>query len=143
VASVKVTHNPHSSWQRPSAEVDPRYQAEVDRSVERAEQAYARAVRRLERAEQRLRKARAGPEGRRKEIRRLAVAVEQRRAELGDWRKLMTRYFGMPSDKQIRQRTGQDDHLELGVPKRRRTVAPPPHPVNVQPLGHGHEEEPA
>jgi hypothetical protein len=48
--------------------------------------------------------------------------AEQRRAELRVHSALMTA-VGQSSDKQIRQRTGHDDHLELGAyerPKRKK-----------------------
>lgn len=49
----------------------------------------------------------------------LADAMEVRRREIEDYRH-MTTAADWPADKQIRQRTGRDDHLELGVPKRQK-----------------------
>jgi hypothetical protein len=48
---------------------------------------------------------------------RIARAAEQRRRELRDQAAMMTTSELRPVDKQVRHRTGMDDHLELGVPK--------------------------
>ena len=99
--------------------VDPEYEAEVRQATQRAERKYRNAQDLLQRAEERLaealRKQRA-----RKLVRELEGLVELRRAELEDCRKLMVAAPVVHSDKQIRQRTGLDDHLELGLPKRAR-----------------------
>lgn len=105
--------------------VEPGYEAAVQQATQRAEREYRKARERLARAEERLAEARRKQRAR-KQIAELSGLVELRRAELGDWRKLMTAPV-VQTDKQIRQRTGLDDHLELGVPKRpKRKKAPTP-----------------
>jgi hypothetical protein len=90
---VKITHrNPAASWWHvpPSAEVDPAYQAEVDRATQAGEREFAARQARLARAEARLAAARREHgNAARKRAARLAALVELRRAELEDYRRLL------------------------------------------------------
>jgi hypothetical protein len=56
---------------------------------------------------------------------RKAAVTEQRRRELATQAAMMTASELRPADKQVRHRTGADDHLELGVPKIPRTYKDP------------------
>lgn len=89
---MKIRHNPHGSWQRPSAHVDDGYEAQVQRSTDKAERQYAAAQRRLVRAEERLSKAVSSKKtaNRKRVIAELTAAVELRREELEGYRRMMT-----------------------------------------------------
>lgn len=63
-------------------------------------------------------------------VRDLEEAVEQRRVALEEYRRTMTQ-GGQAADKQIRQRTGHDDHLELGIYKPKGHKHVPAGPVTV------------
>lgn len=99
--------------------VDPEYEAKVQQATRRAEREYQKAQERFQRAEERLVDARRMQRAR-KLIAELADLVELRRTELEDYRKLMTAPPVLQTDKQVRHRTGLDDHLELGVYKKRK-----------------------
>src|SRR5258708_2213239 len=86
---MKITHNPHGSWQRPSAVVDPAYQLEVDPSTEKAERQYRLAQKRLEQAQSRLCRAQAHTRMKKRVMAELVALVELRRAELEQYRQLM------------------------------------------------------
>ena len=86
---MKITHNPHGSWQRPSAVVDAAYQAEVDRCTQKAERQYRQAQKRLEQAEARLCRAQAQARTKKRVMAELVALVELRRAELEEYRRLM------------------------------------------------------
>ena len=101
--------------------VDPAYEAEVQHATNRAEREYRQAQERLARAEKRLASARAKLTAR-KQIRVLERLVAERKAELGRYRDLMTSPPVVIEDRQLRQRTGTDDHLELGIYKRPRST---------------------
>ena len=100
-----------------SDHVDPEYEAEVQQATQRAEREYRQAQERLRRAEERLAKARREQQARRRII-QLQQEVDLRRSELETCRRLMTATPVVQTDKQVRHRTGLDDHLELGVYKR-------------------------
>lgn len=119
-------HSLSASWFAipESDPVDPEYEAEVRQSTERAEREYQRARDRLARAETRL-VAALRKQARKKEIRQLRELVELRRTEFAEYQRLMAAP-ALPADKQIRHRTGLDDHLELGEYKCE-------HPKNVAP----------
>lgn len=126
---MKVNHrNPGSNWfdVPVSDPVDAGYEAEVRQSTDHAERDFRRAEARLARAERRLAVAARlrGAAARRVNLAALRDAVDARRAELEEIRKMMAPVIS--ADKQIRHRTGRDDHLELGVCKapERRQVAP-------------------
>lgn len=102
-----------------SDSVTPEYEAEVQQATGRAEREYQKAHERLARAEDRLAEALRKQEAR-KRITQLRQEVDQRRAELEDCRRLMMAAPVPQADKQIRHRTGLDDHLELGVYKRQK-----------------------
>lgn len=126
---MKVAHhNPAASWFAVpvSDQVDPEYEAKVQQTTQRAERDYQRAQGRLARAEKRLAAARKqqAKSASRKQIKALEELVAQRRTELAQYRSLMTTPPVAVEDKQIRQRTGLDDHLELGVHKRQRRRPP-------------------
>lgn len=116
-----------------SATVDPEYEAEVEQSTQRAERDCRRAEARLARAEARLAaalKQQAGSATRRR-IAQLRETVGQRRAELEEIRKLMVTPPATVADKQVRHRTGRDDHLELGEYKRPQAKYVPAGPVST------------
>jgi hypothetical protein len=120
---VKIEHRgPVANWFAVpvSDYVDPEYEAEVQQATQRAEREYRRAQERLKRAEGRLAEAQRKQQAQRL-IRELQSLVELRRAELEDCRRLMVATPVVQTDKQIRQRTGLDDHLELGIRKRQRS----------------------
>jgi hypothetical protein len=114
-----------------SAEVSPEYEAEVQRSTQRAEHEYRRAEIRLARAEERLAVAlrQQARSVTRKRIAHLRELVDQRRAEFDEIAKLMVTAPVVLPDRQIRYRTGRDDHLELGDYKRPPLRHMPPGPV--------------
>ena len=114
-----------------SAEVSPEYEAEVQRSTQRGEHEYRRAEARLARAEERLTaalKQRAGS-ATRKRVAHLREIVDQRRAEFEEIAKLMVTPPVILPDRQIRYRTGRDDHLELGEYRQPQSRHIPPGPV--------------
>lgn len=120
-----------------SDSVDDAYEAQVQQSTERGEREYRQAQERLARAEKRLASlsTQAGRPGRKKLIKRLEGLVAERRAEVAEYERMMTTPVVSP-DKQLRLRTGLDDHLELGVRKRqplRRAPAAPVTRSQVQP----------
>lgn len=88
---MKIRHNPNGGWHRPSAVVDPDYEAEVQRCTQRAEKAHERARRRLERAEARLASAKAHKtaKNKKRQIAELTAIVELRREELEQLRRTM------------------------------------------------------
>jgi len=57
----------------------------------------------------------------------IEAAIEARRLELEGYRRLAL--ASAPGDKQVRQRTGRDDHLELGEYKQSKPRRVPPGPV--------------
>lgn len=89
---MKIRHNPHGGWERPTALVDDAYETQVQRSTDKAERQYAAAQRRLARAEERLTKAVSSKKtaNRKRVIAELTAAVELRREELENYRRLMT-----------------------------------------------------
>jgi hypothetical protein len=116
---MKIQHRPagHRWWEPPESDpVDAAYEAHVRETTDRAEREVRRLRGRLARAERRLARARTARE-RKRVVRDLEAAVLLRREELAGYERLMRRPSG---DRQLRLRTGLDDHLELGVPK------PPP-----------------
>jgi hypothetical protein len=130
---VKVEHRgPVTSWFAApvSDPVEPEYEAAVQESTGRAERDYRRAQDRLARAERRLTAAlaRQAKASDRKRIAALREAVDLRRAEVEEYRRLMAAAPDASADKQIRLRTGRDDHLELGTYRRpeERRVTPGP-----------------
>lgn len=89
---MKIAHrNPTASWFRvpESADVDPTYEAEVQRSTQHGEREYRRRQGRLARAEARLTAARAEARPRQKHLATLVALVELRRAELEEYRRMM------------------------------------------------------
>lgn len=127
---MRISHRgPASSWFAVpvSDYVEPEYEAEVQEHTERAEREYRKARERLQRAEERLAEARRRQHAA-KRIRQLQELVKLRRAELEEWERLMTAAHPK-ADKQIRQRTGLDDHLELGEYKRAKPKHVPAGPV--------------
>ncbi len=120
---MKIEHrHPASNWFAVpvSDEVDPEYEAEVHQATERGERDYRKAQERLRKAEECLAEARRTQQTR-KRIKQIQELIELRRAELEDCRKLVTAAPVVQADKQVRHRTGLDDHLELGVrPKKPR-----------------------
>lgn len=71
---------------------------------------------------------------RRRQIQNATELVDARRTELGEVGSLMNAPV-ISGDKQIRQRTGKDDHLELGEykPARPKRVAPGPMTMTRKP----------
>lgn len=127
---MKIGHrHPAATWYAvpESDPVDADYEAEVQQCTERAERDYQRAQERLARAERRLAKAVTARQAR-KQVTQLQELVALRRAELAELQRIMLAAPVVHADKQIRQRTGRDDHLELGIRKRpnriRRRTAP-------------------
>jgi hypothetical protein len=88
---VKITHNPHGNWERPSAAVSAGYEAEVEQATHRSEREYRRRQERLARAEEKLARARASSQTRtrKKLIAELVAMVEMRRQELEEYRRMM------------------------------------------------------
>jgi hypothetical protein len=125
-------HAPAAHWFAvpESDPVDDAYEAQVQQSTERGERGYRQAQERLARAEKRLASlnAQAGVPGRKKLIKRLEGLIAERRAEVAEYERMMTAPV-VPADKQLRLRTGLDDHLELGVRKRQPPKRVPAAPV--------------
>lgn len=88
---MKITHNPHGSWQRPTAVVTDRYEAEVQQATHRAGRRYQLAQDRLARAEVKLAKVQASAHARtnKKHLAELVALVEIRRGELEEYRRAM------------------------------------------------------
>lgn len=86
---MKITHNPHASWQRPSAVTSPRYEAEVTRATALSERRYRDAQDRLAKAERRLTQASSSSRTTKKHLATLAALVELRREELESYRRMM------------------------------------------------------
>jgi hypothetical protein len=127
---VRLDHRNHaSSWFAVpvSDYVDPEYEAKVQQATQSAEREYRKAGERLKRAEERLAAAQRKQQNRR-QVRQLQELVKLRRIELEEYERLMTPAH-VATDKQIRQRTGLDDHLELGEYKRPEPRHVPPGPV--------------
>lgn len=132
---MKITHRAPGTAYFTVPESDPvedAYEAEVQRSTGAGEREHRQAQERLRRAEQRLattqaEKARAGH---RKRIAQLEALVSQRRAEVAELAALMTA-APVAADKQVRLRTGLDDHLELGEYKPQASRRVPPGPVTT------------
>jgi hypothetical protein len=128
---VKIAHrNPASKWfAAPESDpVDEDYEAEVRQSTDRGEREYRQAQDRLARAEKRLARAQAqkATAASRKHMAQLREIVGERRTEVDRLARLMA--SPATADKQIRLRTGLDDHLELGEhkPQASRRVLPGP-----------------
>jgi hypothetical protein len=129
---MKIAHNPHGSWERPSILVDRAYEAEVQRSTDNGERMYAQAQRRLDRAQLRLARAHAArPSAKKRHLADLAATVARRREELAAYERLLLAPPVSAADKQIRLRTGLDDHLELGLPQRATPATLPTQPVTI------------
>lgn len=117
---MKIHHRtPVPSWFAPpeSDPVDSGYEREIERVTDRSERECRHVQERLKRAEQRLAKAQAQKQtaAQRKLVKRLEALITARRAELAEIERLM---IPVNADKKIMFRTGLDNHLELGVPKR-------------------------
>jgi hypothetical protein len=129
---VKIAHR--SLWADwfavpESDPVDDDYAAEVQQATGRGEREYRQAQQRLARAETRLARVRAqkATNARKKCAAELEASIAERRAELAELERIMT--APVAADKQIRLRTGLDDHLELGEYKAPRPRLIPPSPV--------------
>lgn len=92
---MKITHRVPPNYVR-GAEITPEYQAEVDRTMQRAEAEYRRAQAAVAAAERRLARLerRAEKEGRRRQLRQqittAAALVELRRIELEKYHRMAT-----------------------------------------------------
>jgi hypothetical protein len=131
---VKITHRRlGESWFAipESDPVDAGYEAEVQQATGRAERQYRQAQARLEAAEKRLARAVAqrASAASRKRLAQLRGTVDQRRAEVAEYARLMA--APVAADKQIRLRTGLDDHLELGEYKPQAPRRVPAGPVTT------------
>lgn len=74
----------------------------------------------------------SSPKGARAIAEQTSRIVERRRKELNAMTAAMLcSRITASADKQVRGRTGLDDHLELGIPKREREHQPRPRPVTV------------
>jgi hypothetical protein len=131
---VKIAHrNPASKWfTAPESDpVDEDYEAKVQQSTDRGERECRQARERLSRAEKRLARAQAQKAtavGRRR-MAQLREVVGERRAEVDRLARLMA--SPTTADKQIRLRTGLDDHLDLGEHKPQAPRRVPPGPVTT------------
>lgn len=130
---MKLIHRPRTAnwFAIPESDlVDDEYETKVQRATERGEREYRQAQERLARTEKRLVKAQAQKtgSGRKKRIAQLQALVAERRAELAEYERMMTIPV-VSADKQIRLRTGLDDHLELGQYKPAPTSHVPSGPV--------------
>jgi hypothetical protein len=139
---VRITHrHPAGNWfAAPESDpVDDDYQAEVDRSTGRAERDYRQAQDRLRRAEARLAKAEAAKAtaASRRLAARLRGLVDERRAEVDELARLMA--TPATADKQVRLRTGRDDHLELGEYKPQQPRRVPAGPVTTTHVRKGND----
>lgn len=143
---MKINHRPGApKWfQVPESDpVDDSYAAEVQRHTERGEREYRQAQERLGRAEKRLARVRCqkATPARGKLAARLQALITERRAEIAEYERMMTTPV-VSADKQIRLRTGRDDHLELGEYKREPSPKPPAGPVIRSQLNRNPEEKP-
>jgi hypothetical protein len=129
---MRIAHRiPAPSWfAAPESDpVDEDYEADVTRMTDKAEREHKRLQDRVARAEKQLSReqARKTTSVQKQRIRQLQAAVTGRRAELAEYERLMM--TPVTEDKQIRLRTGLDDHLELGVHKHPHRDRPPNGPV--------------
>lgn len=123
---MKIAHRaPAADWFAVpvSDPVDPEYEAEVQQATQKAEREYQKARECLRHAEERLAEAMQRRQAR-KRVLQLQQEVDLRRAELKDCECLMMAMPVMHTDKQVRHRTGLDDHLELGILKRPKRKKP-------------------
>jgi hypothetical protein len=86
---VRIRHKTHLPKEAKPVELDPEYQAEVDRSTTKLMQRYQAAQRSAERAQEKLQIARAR-RARKAELRELEQAVQARLAELAALERMMT-----------------------------------------------------
>lgn len=131
---MKIAHrNPASKWfAAPESDpVDEDYETEVRQATGRGEREYRQAQGRLARAEKHLAAAQAqkATAAARRRTAQLREIVDERRAEVGRLARLMT--APVTADKQVRLRTGLDDHLELGEHRPQPPRRVPPGPVTV------------
>lgn len=124
---TRLSHRvPSEAFRSRPDEISERYQTEIDGSVARAERAWRKAQRRAERAEERYRKQ---PTVSRRELMvRVRAEAVRLRTEFEDLERLMKQVPVPAANRgngQVRQRTGRDDHLELGVYKRPKQRKPP------------------
>lgn len=129
---MKITHRPPgANWFTvpESDPVDDNYADEIRQAAERGERGYRQAQQRLARAEARLASVRAqkATDARKKCAARLEASIAERRTELAELERIMT--TPAAADKQIRFRTGRDDHLELGEYKPQNPRRSPSGPV--------------
>lgn len=104
---MKIRHRVPVEQLMRSATLTPEYQAEVDRTMAKAETAWRRAQKRLADAERRLLRAKTKPAAgkrvqHRRQIAELEALVELRRQELERTHRLMTA-TGAPSTKRGRK----------------------------------------
>lgn len=125
---MKLKHKINHGWQRPSDPITDSYQSEIDRSLRHAEKAWRKAQTAAERAERRARQH-PSPEtiAARDEARRLVL---QRLDELHQIEKLMRTPSYAPTV--AVHRTGRDDRLEVGVPRRPKKKRNPKSPVKTR-----------
>jgi hypothetical protein len=111
---MKIRHRVPVEHLNKSAALTPEYQAEVDRTMAKAESAWRRAQRRLASAQRRLERARtAGPRGPKSHARQIAeleALVELRRTELEEIHRQMTA-TGAPATSRGRK---SHRHINLG-----------------------------
>lgn len=111
---MKIRHRVPVEYLNRSAELTPEYQAEVDRTMAKAESAWRRAEKRLAAAARRLQQAKAAPSNRKKarakQIADLELLVELRRTELEDLHRRMTA-TGAPATSRGRK---SHRHINLG-----------------------------
>lgn len=118
---MKLSHNITASRVvAAEIEIDDRYQVELDRARVKAEKAWRTAVKQRERAERRRQHQRQSIEAR-NAYEAACREVERRWAELQEIDRLM-RSAPVPAANsgtgQVKQRTGRDDHLQLGIATR-------------------------
>lgn len=143
---MKINHRPAAfNWfdAPESNPVDDSYETEVQHHTERGEREYRQARERLARAEKRLAQVQGRPSttARKKLAVRLQAILAERRAEIAEYERMMTTPV-VSADKQIRLRTGRDDHLELGEYKREPPARFPPGPVTRSRLSPNPKEKP-
>lgn len=88
---MKITHNPHGSWQRPSLATDVSYEADVQRATAKSERIHRQHQERLAKAEAHLARAMESKrhQAKRNHIAELEALVNMRREELAAYERLM------------------------------------------------------
>jgi len=125
---MKLSHKVNFGHGPKAETISDSYQREIDATLRKAEKAWRKAQQLADRAE-RLAEKQPSPETRasRDEARRLVLA---RLAELNEIERLMRR--PTYAARTVTHRTGREERLEVGTPRRAKRKSQPVHPVTTR-----------